>query len=72
MSEEKEYVIKAMESYKGDNLERATARFRNLSEQELDSQYGQSGMTCRQIWDEYKEARAAWQKAFDWLNGVPV
>lgn len=53
----KNYIRRAMESYKGDNLERANHAFKNKSDSELDRPYGQSGKTCREIWQEYKDDR---------------
>ena len=36
-----------------DNLARANAVFKNMSEMQLDQKWGQSNCTCREIWDGY-------------------
>ncbi len=41
----------------GDDLERATMQFSGMPEDALDLQWGSSGQTCRQIWDDYKRRR---------------
>lgn len=44
------------QSVENDN-ERIKEAFSNLSESELDKEYGQSGKTCRQILDRYRQER---------------
>lgn len=52
-----EYIWRAVENRKGDDLERATRAFGGLSEKELDSEYGQSGRTRRAILADYQADR---------------
>ena len=54
---------RAMQITRGDNLERANHQFKNWSDEQLDAPYGESGMTGREIWQEYKDARADWEAA---------
>lgn len=63
-----EYIKRAMSSYRGDDLERANIAFGRLSEKELGEQHGQSGKTRREIWQSYKDERAAHDAAMAWLN----
>lgn len=70
MSKEKEFVVKAMENAKGDDLERAQAAFQNQTKEQLDLEYGVSGKTRRQILRAYEEHREEWQRAMDWLRKV--
>ncbi len=42
----------------GDDLERANLRFGKMLPEQLDRQYGESGKTCWEIWDEHRESRA--------------
>jgi hypothetical protein len=56
--EQRDYILNCVGRTDGDDLERAENAFRNLSEQQLDQQYGQSGTTCRQILDGYRTQRA--------------
>lgn len=64
----KEYVLKILKGACGDDLERATSAFKNCSEETLDSEYGQSGKTCRQILKEYQDDRDKMKKAIAWVE----
>ena len=68
MRKSKEIVLEALRQYKGYNLEKAEAAFRNLSNDELDKEYRQTGKTCRQILDEYRQQRNEVENAFLWVN----
>ncbi len=68
--EEKDYVIHAMRNAKGDDLERANIAFGDFTEKELDEPHGQSGRTRREVWQDYKDDRAKWYKAFHWLENA--
>ena len=50
-----------VEHARGDDLERANLAFSHVSD--LDVEYGQSGKTIRQVWDEYKQYVAKWEAA---------
>ena len=50
-------IIHILNGYLGnaeDNLFRAKLKFKGLSQEELDAQYGQSGKTCQEILEDYK------------------
>jgi hypothetical protein len=67
-----DYIRRAMESYKGDNLERATRAFAGLSDKQMGEQYGQSGKTCREILDEYRVDRDTHYAAMDALRQAGI
>ncbi len=64
------YIIKAMNNARGDDLERANLSFSYMTSAERMREHGQSGKTREQIWDEYKLARAKWQQAMNYLEGL--
>ena len=66
----KETVLRALEAMKGDDLERATAYFGRLTEEQLDQEYGASGCTCREIWDGYKKQRQEIETAIKWVEQI--
>lgn len=59
---------RAMYTACGDDLERANLQFGNWSDAQLDSPYGQSGRTGRQIWQDYKDARVQHETANNLLE----
>jgi hypothetical protein len=59
----KEIVLRAMQDAKGDDLERATRAFAGNSPEVLDSEYGRSGQTRRQVLDGYRQPRLEWEAA---------
>ena len=63
-------AIRALEQLKGDNLYRARAAFRNMSEGQMREQYGQSGMTRAEILLQYEDHEAKVQVAIDWVKEV--
>lgn len=65
-------LIDAEISRDADNLRRAEAAFGRMSTTGLDREYGQSGKTCREIWDGYKNNLAESKKIREWfLKAVP-
>ena len=73
-------LLRIVDSARGDDLERATRSFAHLSDGELDErQHGASGMTRREILDDYRADRREWEAArllavkaaFDDPNGDP-
>ena len=53
---------------KGDDLERATAAFRNCSPAEMNQEYVQSGKLRRTILEDYQQERTEWARAKDLLD----
>lgn len=62
------FVRQALDRASGDDLERANMAFGGMTDKQLDSQWGQSGRTARQIWQEYKDHRQEWTEASEWFN----
>ena len=72
MKKPKEVILDALQQYKGHNLEKAEKAFRNLSSDELDKEYGQTGKTCRQILDSYKHRRDEVENAILWVDALLI
>lgn len=68
IKELRNYIRRAMNSYKGDDLERAELSFKNLTPKQMDQGHGCSGKTKRQILEEYREERKQWQEANKYLE----
>lgn len=64
----KEYVLKILKGACGDDLERATRAFENCSEETMNSEYGHSGKTCKQVLKEYQDDRDKMMKAISWVE----
>jgi len=50
----KDTIIRALESFRGDNLARAEQAFHGLSSAQMQQAYGNSGQTRQQIIDGYR------------------
>ncbi len=70
MTPEIQFIKNAMANAAGDDLERAERAFSKCSQEQMNSEYGQSGRTRRQILDEYKAHRQRWNAANDLLRSV--
>ena len=70
MRQPKEVILDALNQYRGDDLERAEIAFLDLSDIELNKEYGASGKTCREILAGYRKHRAEVNNAAQWLKGV--
>ncbi len=55
-----------------ENLHRATNSFSKLTEKELNSEYGESGRTCKEILDEYKVEVSKAKKNVKWINSKQI
>ncbi len=66
----KNFVKRAMQNARGDDLERAERAFRGLSAKEMAEQHGQSGRTRQEVLDGYTAHRTAWNNAMAWLDQV--
>lgn len=65
-----DYIITAVKNKTGDDLERATTMFENYIDSDLDKEYGESGETCRTIWNEYKKERELNKSCLELLETV--
>lgn len=61
-------LIAALSQYRGDNVERARAAFRNCTQEQMDQVYGFSGQTRRQILAEYEEHAREVDEANTWVR----
>ena len=51
-----------------DNLYRANLQFGNMTEEELDKNYGQSGRSCRSIRDGYQQGCDHLKECVQWVE----
>ncbi len=63
-----EIIRRAMDNAKGDDLERARRAFGSMNATQLDAPHGESGMTRREILDQYKKHRAEHNTAMEELK----
>ena len=68
--EHKDYILKAMQSMRGDDLERVRMSFANLSSAKMKEQFGQSGQTRSEVLKSYEEQRKCHDDAIAWLRNV--
>jgi hypothetical protein len=66
----KKYIISTVKYSTSDNLERANMQFGRMSQTQLDREYGQSGRTCREIWEDHKQERELNLAALRLLNKI--
>ena len=64
----KEFVMRALNNHRGDDLYRARAAFKNCTMADMDKEYGQSGKTRMQILKEYEAFEEKWLEAQKWLE----
>jgi hypothetical protein len=64
----KQTLLAALSQYRGDDYERAKRAFAGMTPQQMQKQYGQSGRTCQQILDEYREHAENIEKACEWVE----
>jgi adenylosuccinate synthase len=70
MNKYQQLAIRALEYMKGDNYPRAKAVFRNYTPEQMQKQYGQSGSTCAQILEEYKQYEEEVDAAIKWVKSI--
>ena len=63
-----ELIIKALLNYKGDDSIRAKRFFANYTDEQLDSLYGASGDTPRQMLAGYNKFDQAIENAINWVK----
>lgn len=63
----KQTIVDALNRYKGDDLYRARAAFRNRTPAQMQEQYGQSGQTCAEIVAGYEKHETKVNDALDWI-----
>lgn len=66
----KSLVLRAMEGFKSDDLERATAAFRGKTADQMQEQHGLSGRTRQEVLDGYRASREEWKTAMRELKAL--
>lgn len=61
--ESKQLIIRALQSHRGDDYERAKLTFNGCSEEQMESVYGYAGKTRREILEHYAAHVAAIDQA---------
>lgn len=61
-------ILSGLSAIRGDNLERARAAFRGLPDSAMDSLYGESGKTRREILAEYEGHARMVDAASQWVR----
>ena len=70
MSEHKQFVVSTLEQARGDDLYRAEAAFKGYTDEQLDTKYGQSDQTCREILEGYRACNAKIDAAIEWAKAA--
>ncbi len=65
-----ELILAALMQYKGDDLQRARAAFRNGSPAFMSEEHGQSGMTRAELLASYEDRDARVDAAIGWVLGI--
>lgn len=66
----KEYLIDKLIRAKGDDLERAERQAGRMTDEQMDKPWGESGMSFRGHLEAWREERAEWQAAFDFVKSL--
>lgn len=61
-------IVKSNLSGANDNLHRAQAQFKNLSEKELNRKYGGSDSTCGEILSSYQDKVSELKRCVIWVE----
>lgn len=70
MNTHKQLALKALEQYRGDDLYRARAAFRNCTPEQMRAEYGMSVRTRAEILAEYEAHDQKVSDAIKWLESV--
>lgn len=68
MNQHQELAIRALNNMMRDDTARARSAFRNLTAEQMQTEYGCSGKTCAEILSEYEAYDAKVQAAIDWVK----
>ena len=66
----KALTIRAVQNAKGDDLYRARAAFKGLSEKQINEEYGESGKTRNEIIAEYEAHESQHDAAIGWIKSI--
>ena len=70
MNDQKKFAIKAIEEVRGDNLARAKHAWSNLTDAEMQSEWGQSGRTPAFLMAGYEAHAKKCDAAIAWLKEI--
>lgn len=70
MEEHIAYIRMALRKAKGGDLERAKMSFKDMTDEQLDRQWGQSDQTCRGILTGYQQDRDRHEAAVYWFEAL--
>lgn len=65
-----DYIRRAIQALTSDDLERATAAFRNCTPEQMKQEYGQSGRTRQEILDGYQRERDLNREAKEYFDSL--
>jgi hypothetical protein len=65
-----DYIKRAMQGFKSDDLERARWAFHGLSPEEMQQQHGRSGKTRQEVLENCTRERAEWEEAMAWIEQI--
>lgn len=68
MNTHKDTLLKALEKYRGNGLERAERIFKDFTFEQMNTEYSLSGKTARQILNEYKLHEQEVNCAIEWVE----
>lgn len=69
-TEKADYLRRTLRNSGGDDDVRATMAFRGMSDKELDQPFGQSGLTRRQVLQEYVAHRILHDESIAYLESL--
>jgi len=67
MNEHKSFILKVLEWYRGDNLDRAELFFKGMTEDQMQQEYGQSGKTRAEILAGWTKHNNQIDDAIEWF-----
>jgi len=70
MKDEVLSIVKSTLSGAKDNLYRASMQFGKMSEKELNNQYGNSGMTCGEIFSQHQDEVSKLERCVTWVKSA--
>ncbi len=63
-------IVEAAAAGANDNLYRATLQFGGMSQKELGEEYGESGKTCGELYEEYQAEVAEMDRCVAWVESA--
>lgn len=70
ISKHKDYILRSLESYKGDDAQRAILFFSKYSEDEMQEQHGLSGKTREEVLQDYLDQEKRGREAIEYIKSL--